>query len=122
MTVLIQILMRLWMFFIGRFNANLTRSVIQKIAITGKPKSKYKFIRKIVVLEKKVIVKDYIDDNLPVKNKHCSDATSITLQVISLSRIKTMSLAKHGLESTTQRKRLSSMERELQGSGHGIKT
>ena len=38
MTVFKQLLLRLWLVIIGRFNANLTRSIVQKIAITGKPK------------------------------------------------------------------------------------
>ena len=125
MTVLIQILMRLWMFFIGRFNANLTRSVIQKIAITGKPKSKYKFIRKIVVLEKKVIVKDYIDDNLPVKRISIgSDATSIYIassQVYQESRL--CPWQNTDWNQLPKEKGYRVWEREYyRGSGHGIKT
>ena len=45
MTVFKQLLLRLWLITVGRFNANLTRSIVQKIAITGKPKTSYRFKR-----------------------------------------------------------------------------
>ena len=38
MTVFKQLLLRLWLVTIGRFNANLTRSIVQKIAITESQK------------------------------------------------------------------------------------
>ena len=52
--------LRLWLLTIGRFNANLTRSIVQKIAITGKPKTSYRFKRVISVDTRKVTVTDFI--------------------------------------------------------------
>jgi hypothetical protein len=78
MTVFKQLLLRLWLLTIGRFNANLTRSIVQKIAITGKPKTSYRFKRVISVDTKKVTVTDFIPDNMPLKRLSIgSDATSI---------------------------------------------
>jgi hypothetical protein len=125
MTVLIQILMRLWMVLIGRFNANLTRSMIQKIAITGKTRSKYKYIRKIKIFDDKIIVKDYIDDKLPVERLSIgSDATSIYIassQVYQESRLcrwQNTDWFKLPKESNYR-----VWEREYyRGSGHSLKT
>ena len=58
MNVWKSILLRIWCISIGRFHANLTRSIVQKIAITGKPKSAYDFERKIEILPDKVLVTD----------------------------------------------------------------
>ena len=78
MTVFKQLLLRLWLVTIGRFNANLTRSIVQKIAITGKPKSSYRFKRVISVNSKEVKVTDFIPENMPLKRLSIgSDATSI---------------------------------------------
>ena len=71
-------MLRIWCVTIGRLNANLTRSVIQKIAITGKPKTNYRFLRKIKILKNRVQVTDYIDVKIPLKRLSVgSDATSI---------------------------------------------
>ena len=73
-----NLMLRLWCVTIGRLNANLTRSVIQKIAITGKPKTNYRFLRKIKILKNRVQVTDYIDVKIPLKRLSVgSDATSI---------------------------------------------
>ena len=78
MTVFKQLLLRLWLVTIGRFNANLTRSIVQKIAITGKPKTSYRFKRVISVNSKEVKVTDFISENMPLKRLSIgSDATSI---------------------------------------------
>lgn len=78
MTVFKQLLLRLWLVTIGRFNANLTRSIVQKIAITGKPKTPYRFKRVISVNSKEVKVTDFIPGNMPLKRLSIgSDATSI---------------------------------------------
>ena len=78
MTVFKQLLLRLWLVTIGRFNANLTRSIVQKIAITGKPKTSYRFKRVISVSSKEVKVTDFIPENMPLKRLSIgSDATSI---------------------------------------------
>ena len=78
MTVFKQLLLRLWLLTIGRFNANLTRSIVQKIAITGKPKTSFRFKRVISVSSKEVKVTDFIPENMPLKRLSIgSDATSI---------------------------------------------
>jgi hypothetical protein len=78
MTVFKQLLLRLWLVTIGRFNANLTRSIVQKIAITGKPKTSYRFKRVISVNSREVKVTDFIPENMPLKRLSIgSDATSI---------------------------------------------
>ena len=78
MSVFKQLLLRLWLLTVGRFNANLTRSIIQKIAITGKPKTSYRFERKISVEKDRVLVTDFIPEKMPLKRLSVgSDATSI---------------------------------------------
>ena len=78
MSVFKQLLLRLWLLTIGRFNANLTRSIIQKIAITGKPKTSFRFKRKISVEKEQVLVTDFIPEKMPLKRLSVgSDATSI---------------------------------------------
>jgi hypothetical protein len=78
MSVFKQLLLRLWLLTIGRFNANLTRSIIQKIAITGKPKTSYRFVRKISVEKDRILVTDFIPEKMPLKRLSVgSDATSI---------------------------------------------
>ena len=44
-----------------------TRSIVQKIAITGKPKTSYRFKRVISVNSKEVKVTDFIPGNMPLK-------------------------------------------------------
>jgi len=78
MSVMKQLLLRGWLLFIGRFNANLTRSIIQKMAITGKPKLPYRFQRKISIHPEKVIVEDKFPKDMPLSRISIgSDATSI---------------------------------------------
>ena len=78
MSIFKQLLLRLWLLSIGRFNANLTRSIVQKIAITGKPKTQYRFKRRITIQDGKIIVKDHFPANMPLKRISVgSDATSI---------------------------------------------
>ena len=62
MSVFKQLLLRIWVLIIGRFNANLTRSIVQKIAITGKPKIPFRFKRKIEIIDQKTIVTDYFPE------------------------------------------------------------
>ena len=78
MSVFKNLLLRFWCLTIGRFNANLTRSIVQKIAITGKPKTQYLFERSIELLPDKVCVTDYLDPSIPFNRLSVgSDATSI---------------------------------------------
>jgi len=78
MSVFKQLLLRGWLLLIGRFNANLTRSIIQKMAITGKPKLPYRFKRKITVEAEQVLVEDRFQEAMPIKRISIgSDATSI---------------------------------------------
>ena len=78
MSVFKQLLLRIWLVTIGRFNANLTRSIVQKIAITGKPKTPFRFKRIIEIKAQKTIVTDYFPENMPIKRLSVgSDATSI---------------------------------------------
>lgn len=78
MTVIKQLMLRGWVLVIGRFNANLTRSIVQKIAITGKPKAGYRFRRDIEITDDKVIVTDRVPVGTPLKRLSVgSDATSI---------------------------------------------
>jgi hypothetical protein len=78
MSVLKNLLLRLWCLLIGRFNANLTRSLVQKIAITGKPKTNYGFEREIEVLPDRVRVTDRLSRDTPFRRLSVgSDATSI---------------------------------------------
>ena len=78
MSVFKQLLLRIWVLTIGRFNANLTRSIVQKIAITGKPKTTFRFKRKIEIEDQKTVVTDHFPENMPIKRLSVgSDATSI---------------------------------------------
>jgi hypothetical protein len=78
MSVFKQLLLRGWLLTIGRFNANLTRSIIQKMAITGKPKLPYRFKRTITIEDEKVTVEDRFPTDMPLKRISIgSDATSI---------------------------------------------
>jgi hypothetical protein len=78
MSVFKNLLLRFWCLSIGRFNANLTRSIVQKIAITGKPKTQFIFERIIELLPDKVRVTDYLDPSIPFNRLSVgSDATSI---------------------------------------------
>ena len=78
MSVLKNLLLRIWCLVIGRFNANLTRSLVQKIAITGKPKTNYDFEREIEILPDRVRVTDRVGSGIPFRRLSVgSDATSI---------------------------------------------
>jgi hypothetical protein len=78
MSVFKQLLLRGWLLVIGRYNANLTRSIIQKMAITGKPKLPYRFSRSITIERDRVHVVDKFPVNMPIKRISVgSDATSI---------------------------------------------
>lgn len=78
MSVFKSLLLRLWCLIVGRFNANLTRSLVQKIAITGKPKTKYEFEREIEILSDRVRVTDRLSQAVPFRRLSVgSDATSI---------------------------------------------
>ena len=78
MTVLKQLILRAWVLVIGRFNANLTRSLVQKVAITGKPKAPYRFARRIEIEDDRVVVTDRFPADMPLKRLSVgSDATSI---------------------------------------------
>jgi hypothetical protein len=72
------IVFRMLLLAIGRFSANLTRSLLQKILITGKPKTEYRFKRTLRLEDDRVIVTDYIPEHVPLKRISTgSDATSI---------------------------------------------
>ena len=78
MNVWKNLVLRIWSILFGRFYANFTRSLLQKIAITGKFKSQYYFERKIELLKEKVVVTDYFDATIPLRRISVgSDATSI---------------------------------------------
>jgi len=78
MNVWKSLLLRIWCASIGRLYPNLTRFIIQKIAITGKPKSQYCFERKIEIHKEKVVVTDSFDATIPLRRMSVgSDATSI---------------------------------------------
>ena len=78
MSVFKNLILRVWCLLIGRFNANLTRSLVQKIAITGKPKTKFDFEREINILPDRVRVTDRLSSNIPFRRLSIgSDATSI---------------------------------------------
>lgn len=72
------IIFRILLLVIGRFNANLTRSLLQKILITGKPKTKFRFKRRVKLLDDRVEVTDYIPADVPLRRLSVgADATSI---------------------------------------------
>lgn len=72
------VVFRMLLLTIGRFSANLTRSLLQKILITGKPKTEFRFKRTLKLEDDRVIVTDYIPEHVPLKRISTgSDATSI---------------------------------------------
>jgi hypothetical protein len=72
------VVFRLFNLICGRFGANLTRRLLQRILITGKSKTGYRFRRTVRFEGTKVFVEDRIDANLKLKRLSCgSDATSI---------------------------------------------
>lgn len=63
---------------IGRFNANLTRSMLQKILITGKPPTPFRFERRIEYKPDRVVVEDRIEATAPITRLAVgADGTSI---------------------------------------------
>lgn len=76
-----QILFRTMNLTVGRFNANAVRSVLQKILITGKPRTQVKFRREVVFHDDRIEIRDQIDarkENLRFKHMAAaSDSTSI---------------------------------------------
>ena len=124
MNVWKNLLLRVWSMSIGRFYANLTRSIVQKIAITGKPKSTYSFERKIKILPDKVWVTDSFDASIPFTRVSVgSDATSIyvanslTYQESRLCPWQHVDLKNHPIEKGM---RVWRME-YFRGSGHSPK-
>ena len=78
MSVFKQLLLRVFVLTIGRFNANLTRSIIQKLAITGKPKTRHRFKRTVEIRPTEVVVTDELSETIPLRRLSVgSDATSI---------------------------------------------
>ena len=124
MTVFKQLLLRLWLITMGRFNANLTRSIVQKIAITGKPKTSYRFKRVISVNSREVKVTDFIPENMPLKRLSIgSDAASIYVAnslVFQESRLTPWQHADLSSLPTENREKV--WQRSyFRGSGHGPK-
>jgi len=73
-----SILFRLGMITVGRFNANLVRSTLQKILITGKPHTAHEVERIIRFEADRVIVEDRLPRDVVFKRLAVgSDATSI---------------------------------------------
>ena len=63
---------------LGRFFPNLLRSAVQKLLITGKPRTGYRFRRLLLFAQDGVSVIDEFPDGIPVKRLSAgSDATSI---------------------------------------------
>lgn len=73
-----NVVFRVLLMTIGRFNANLTRSMLQKILITGKPSTPFRFQRTIEFKGDRVVVEDRIDANAPIVRLAVgADGTSI---------------------------------------------
>jgi len=75
-----QILFRLGTLTVGRFNANLVRSTLQKILITGKAPSPYRFQRNIEVSKDSVVVEDRLSGPVDARVERVvigTDTTSI---------------------------------------------
>lgn len=74
-----QIIFRILLVSIGRFNANMVRSMLQKILITGKTRTNYKFHRIIQFKDKQIEIEDRFLGNTPDFKRLSvgSDATSI---------------------------------------------
>lgn len=72
------IIFRILLLTIGRFNANLTRSLLQRILITGKPTTEHRFKRTVEFDQTRVHVTDWFPADMPLKRLSVgSDATSI---------------------------------------------
>ncbi|GJQ28470.1 MAG: hypothetical protein HBSAPP03_03540 [Phycisphaerae bacterium] len=73
-----NIVFRALLLTVGRFNANLTRSMLQKILITGKPTTPFRFERTVEFMPDRVIVIDRIDASAPITRLAVgADGTSI---------------------------------------------
>lgn len=75
-----QLVFRILLLTIGRFSANLTRFLLQKILITGKSRTKVRFRRTLKFTESEIVVQDKIDAPIGTRfvSLACgSDATSI---------------------------------------------
>ena len=123
MTVFKQLLLRAWVLLIGRFNANLTRSIVQRIAITAKPKLSYRFKRTINIEPEKVIVIDEIPVDMPFKRLSVgSDATSIYVANSLVYQESTLCPWQHAdLEQLPIRDNHRIWRREYyRGSGHSL--
>jgi len=72
------VIFRMLLLTIGRFAPNLTRSLIQKLLITAKPRTSYGFTRKLKFMEDVVEIEDQIKGPVSLKRLSAgSDATSI---------------------------------------------
>ncbi len=76
-----QIAFRAMNLSLGRFNPNLVRSTLQKVLITGKPRSKARFSRRITFEERSIVIRDHVSlegDVFDLKRlSRGTDATSI---------------------------------------------
>ena len=123
MSVLKQLLLRAWVLLIGRFSANLTRSIIQKIAITAKPKVSYRFKRTISIEPEKIIVTDELPSDMPLRRLSIgSDATSIYVANSLVYQESTLCPWQHAdLERLPVQDNHMIWRREYyRGSGHGL--
>ncbi len=77
-TPLTNIIFRAGMITVGRFNANLVRSTLQKVLITGKSATQWEVTRTIEFRDGEVVVEDRIPVDCPLTELAAgSDATSI---------------------------------------------
>lgn len=76
-----QILFRGMNLSVGRFGANIVRSILQRVLITGKPRTRASFSRKLTFTEEAIEIRDTLDtkkENLSFSSLAVgSDATSI---------------------------------------------
>lgn len=75
-----QVIFRMMMLTVGRFNANFVRSTLQKILITQKAPLGIKFRRRLVVRDDEIVITDEVKSPQGMKFKRLSagtDATSI---------------------------------------------
>ena len=77
-TPITNLIFRVLLLTIGRFNANLVRGLLQKILITGKPGTPYRVRRSIEFLSDRIVVEDRWPLETPFKRVAAgSDGTSI---------------------------------------------
>ena len=74
-----QIMFRVFLLLFGRFSANIVRSILQKILVTGKKRTRYQFERTICFKNKSVEIEDRLVGRIPEFKKLSvgSDATSV---------------------------------------------